>query len=47
LLLPAGSRPPAQLHGSLDEGLDEAEQQEIQNIISEIHGETNAVKVLE
>ena len=37
--LPAGSRPPAQMHGSLDEGIDESEQQEIQKIISEIHGE--------
>lgn len=36
-----GSRPPAQLHGSLDEGLDESEQQEIQKIISEIHGKTH------
>jgi hypothetical protein len=35
---PAGSRPPKQMHGSLDEGLDESEQQEIQKIISEIHG---------
>lgn len=26
------------MHGSLDEGLDESEQQEIQKIISEIHG---------
>jgi hypothetical protein len=36
--IPAGSRPPKQMHGSLDEGLDESEQQEIQKIISEIHG---------
>lgn len=43
----AGSRPPAQLHAALDGHchpgageveLDEEEQQEIQKIISEIHG---------
>jgi hypothetical protein len=33
------------MHGSLDEGLDESEQQEIQKIISEIHGKANAFKV--
>jgi hypothetical protein len=38
----AGSRPPAQLHGTLDGsgsgGVDAEEEQEIQKIISEIHG---------